>query len=136
IRCNAHAPLIMHLSELAIFDLRNLTEVHMECGPGLNIISGKNAAGKTAVLEAIHVLARASSFRTPRINDVIQHGKQRLTVTASILNKDDKPISTGLEKSRQATKIRFDGCNVSKRSDQARNIPVMTATPESHSLLT
>ncbi len=125
----------MYLTKLDIYDVRNLTEVHMECGPGLNIISGKNAAGKTAILEGIHILARISSFRTPRINDVIQHGKQQLSISAQINGELNNKFVTGLEKSRQTTKIRFNGSNVYKRSEQARNLPVMTVSPESQRLL-
>jgi DNA replication and repair protein RecF len=125
----------MHLVELDISDVRNLTNIHMDCGPGINVISGKNAAGKTAVLEGIHLLARVSSFRTPRINDVIQHGKSQLSIRARLSDQGNNKIVTGLEKSRQATKIRFNGTNVNKRSEQARNLPVLTVSPESHQLL-
>jgi DNA replication and repair protein RecF len=131
----AHAPLTMYLTKLDIRDVRNLKEVQMECSPGLNIISGKNAAGKTAILEGIHILARISSFRTPRINDVIQYGKQQLSVSARINDDLNNKFVTGLEKSRQTTKIRFNGSNVYKRSEQARNLPVLTVSPESHRLL-
>jgi DNA replication and repair protein RecF len=44
-------------------------------------------------------------------------------------------IITGLEKSTQTTKIRFNGLNVNKRSEQARNLPVLTISPDSHRLL-
>ena len=125
----------MRLAELDICNVRNLTEIHMECGPGINIISGKNAAGKTAILEGIHLLARASSFRTPRINDVIQFGKPQLSITARLKDERNNMIITGLEKSRQTTKIRFNGLNVNKRSEQARNLPVLTVSPDSHRLL-
>jgi DNA replication and repair protein RecF len=125
----------MYLTELDIYDVRNLTELHMQCSPGLNIISGKNAAGKTAILEGIHMLARITSFRTPRINDVIQYGKQQLSIMARINDDLNNKVVTGLEKSRRATKIRFNGVNVSKRSEQARNLPVLTVSPESYRLL-
>jgi DNA replication and repair protein RecF len=125
----------MFVSTLEIHDLRNLTEIHMECDPGINLIYGKNAAGKTAILEAIHLLARVNSFRTPRINEIIQYGKQQLTVTAKLKDRHSNNIVTGLEKSRQSTRIRFNGSSVNKRSEQARNIPLLTVSPESHRLL-
>ena len=125
----------MRLADLDIKDVRNLNDIHMECGPGINIISGKNAAGKTAILEGIHLLARASSFRTPRINDVIQRGKSQILIIARLYDEKNSEIVTGLEKSRQTTKIRFNGQDVNKRSEQARNLPILTTTPDSHRLL-
>src|SRR3970282_1429893 len=101
----------------------------------MNLIYGKNAAGKTAILEGIHLLARVCSFRTPRINDVIQHGKQQISMMARLNDEQNNKIVTGLEKSRQATKIRFNGFNVKQRSDQARNLPVLTKSPDSHRIL-
>lgn len=125
----------MHLVKLDINDVRNLSELSLPCHPRFNIISGKNAAGKTAILESIHLLARVSSFRTPRISDVIQHGKNNLSVTALIKDKEDRQIITGIEKGRRSTQIKFNGNKVLKRSEQARNLPVITITTESHRLL-
>lgn len=125
----------MRLVELDIYNVRNLKETHMECGPGINIISGKNAAGKTAILEGIHFLAKVSSSRTPRINDVIQFGKPQFSIMARLNDERNNKIVTGLEKSRQIAKIRFNGLNVNKRSEQARNLPVLTVSPDSHRLL-
>lgn len=125
----------MYLVNLDIKGVRNLSEVSLECHPGLNIIIGKNAAGKTAILESIHVLARVSSFRTPKITDVIQHGKDNLSVTAQLKNQENQIIITGINKSRQNTHIKYNGHKVVKRSEQARNLPIITITTESHRLL-
>lgn len=125
----------MHLVKLDINHVRNLSEVSLECHPAANIIVGKNAAGKTAILESIYLLARVSSFRTPKITDVIQYGKNNLSVTALIKDKENNQIATGIEKSKQNTQIKFNGNKVVRRSDQARNLPVITITTESHRLL-
>ena len=125
----------MYLAKLAITNVRNLTKIQLECSSGINIIAGKNAAGKTAILESIHVLARVSSFRTPRITDVIQHGKNSLAVMAHIDNPGSVAVITGIEKSKQNTQLKFNGNKVLKRSEQVRNLPVITITAESHRLL-
>ena len=36
----------------------------VELGPGLNVFVGRNAQGKTCLLEAVALLARGRSFRT------------------------------------------------------------------------
>ncbi len=41
---------------------------------GINLFSGRNAQGKTSILEAVCVLLRLSSPRTPRLAHAIRHG--------------------------------------------------------------
>ncbi len=43
---------------------RNLSRIEFKPEPGLNILLGRNAQGKTNLIEAIYVLARTNSFRT------------------------------------------------------------------------
>lgn len=126
----------MQITSLGAGNVRNLTDLHMECGPGINIIYGQNAAGKTAILESIHLLARAGSFRTPRITEVIQHGKPQLTVTAHLEDEAKQQIYTGLEKGWRKTNIKFNGNKVARLSEQAQNIPIITLSAEGQQLLT
>jgi DNA replication and repair protein RecF len=54
-------------------------EAHEIClDPGINLIVGPNARGKTSLLEAACVLLRLQSPRTPRLGDVIRHGQRGL----------------------------------------------------------
>lgn len=125
----------MQLQEAQLSGVRNLTDLKLSCSPGINIICGRNAAGKTAILEGIYLLSRASSFRTPRARDVIQYGRQTLTVTARIKLEKQKIIATGIEQGSQQTNIRYNGEKVKKRSEQAKNLPLVVITTESHRLI-
>ena len=53
----------MHISSVDLKNFRNYKEAHCEFGDGLNILYGKNASGKTNMLESIYV---SSVFRSPR----------------------------------------------------------------------
>ncbi|MEY2598203.1 MAG: replication and repair protein RecF [Verrucomicrobiota bacterium] len=55
--------------------------------PGLNLILGPNAHGKTSLLEAICVLLRLQSPRTPRLAEIIQHGARGLLVDGHACGK-------------------------------------------------
>ena len=124
----------MRLEKLAIKDVRNLTDIKLHCNNRTNLITGKNAAGKTAILESIYLLSRAASFRTPKLKDVIQHGKQGFSVSARVFI-NNTAHHAGIEKDTDSTQLKFDGSKISKRSEQAQNIPVVTYTADTNRLL-
>ncbi|MGA1369436.1 MAG: DNA replication/repair protein RecF [Blastocatellia bacterium] len=62
----------MHLTRLEAVDFRNLRGT-LTLAPGLNILHGANAQGKTGWLEAIHLLATTRSFRTTTPRDAIAY---------------------------------------------------------------
>ena len=62
----------MHLERLEALDFRNLVGA-VSFSPGLNILHGANAQGKTSWLEAIYLLATTKSFRTSAPRETISH---------------------------------------------------------------
>ena len=53
----------MRVERLRLHDFRLFDTAELELGPGLNLITGGNGAGKTSLLEALHLLAYGRSFR-------------------------------------------------------------------------
>ena len=53
----------MQVIRLTASSLRRFDAVAIEPSPGLNLITGDNGAGKTSVLEALHLMAYGRSFR-------------------------------------------------------------------------
>ena len=64
----------MHLLRIEVFNFRNLSG-SIEFSPGLNLIYGQNAHGKTSWLEAAYLLATTKSFRTSHPCDGIKHNE-------------------------------------------------------------
>ncbi len=126
----------MLFESLRVTNVRNITDIHIEPDAHLNLVLGPNASGKTALLEAMHILARGKSFRTPRIKDVIKHSKDSLQIVANLKNNSSASISTGIEKSHGSTLIKYNGNPVKTVSSQASNIPLVVVTPDSHILVT
>lgn len=125
----------MLLKDLRISQLRNLSDQHLAPAAGLNLLTGPNASGKTAVLEAIYLLARGRSFRTHRIRELIQHHAERLQVTARIEAAEGRRIVVGLERDRRLTRLRYDSQPVRSLSQHARRMPLVLITPDSHGLV-
>jgi DNA replication and repair protein RecF len=81
----------MHLQSLEASNFRNLMGT-ADFSPGLNVIYGANAQGKSSWLEAIYLLATTKSFRTAHPKEVITHDAGeailRGTVARGNLTKD------------------------------------------------
>jgi len=70
---------------MEVRDLRNIREASLELSPGLNVFLGRNAQGKTSLLEALALLARGRSFRADQAHDAIRRGAERLTARGRAL---------------------------------------------------
>lgn len=64
----------MKLTTLNLYDFRNYSSLKLSLVPGVNLIVGDNAQGKTNLLEAISYLSTGRSFRTSKPQDLIRFG--------------------------------------------------------------
>lgn len=61
----------MYLSHLSLRDFRNYKQLDLALGAGLFVFHGENAQGKTNLLEAVGMLAMASSFHASSDREVV-----------------------------------------------------------------
>ncbi|MFH0886847.1 MAG: AAA family ATPase, partial [bacterium] len=64
----------MVIDKLYIDGFRNLAEGEISFSPGVNILVGKNAQGKTNIIEALYLLGRGRSFRRAKPIELIKWG--------------------------------------------------------------
>ena len=64
----------MELTRLALADFRSYAEAELEPDPGLTVVAAPNGAGKTNLLEAIHVAITGRSHRAVVDADLVRHG--------------------------------------------------------------
>ncbi len=69
---------------LRVHCFRNYAEATVRFGPGLNIIHGQNAQGKTNLLEAIATLALTRSPRTTSMADLLLWGRDAALAEAEV----------------------------------------------------
>src|SRR5579875_992009 len=62
---------MMYLSHLSLSNFRNYAQLDLALGPGLFLFYGDNAQGKTNLLEAVSMLATASSFHAAGDREVV-----------------------------------------------------------------
>ena len=75
----------MSLQWLRIENVRCIARAELELDARSNLISGPNASGKTTLLEAIFLLGRGRSFRTPRLESLVRTGCGALRVVGRSL---------------------------------------------------
>jgi DNA replication and repair protein RecF len=124
----------MELLKLSIHNLRNLKSVEFEADKGFNIFYGANGAGKTSILEAIHILSHGRSFRGSRVNPLIQHKKSKLWVTGKIRQKAITH-HLGIERSKRGLLARINGERVESILKLSERFPTLAMHPESFSFL-
>jgi DNA replication and repair protein RecF len=126
----------MRLNELRVAKVRNLTEVCLQPAPLLNAFYGANGAGKTALFEAVYLLARGKSFRTHRIGDLQQQGTDGLSVVAYIQRTSGtEQVITSVERIERQLAFRYQGELVRTLSTQARQMPLLFVGPEVSEIL-
>ena len=74
----------MRLARLWLTDFRCYEQAEFEAGPGITVLAGGNAQGKTSVLEAVGWLARMSSFRGAPDGALVRMGTERAVVRAEV----------------------------------------------------
>ncbi|HEY9179353.1 MAG TPA: DNA replication/repair protein RecF [Candidatus Baltobacteraceae bacterium] len=73
----------MKLQSLHLSNVRNYAQLDLEPGAGLNVFIGRNAQGKSNLLEAISLLGTGKSFRTSRERDLIREGVEIAGISGS-----------------------------------------------------
>lgn len=125
----------MSLIRLNVTALRNLHAVTLSPSPRINILSGANGSGKTSLLEAVHLLGLARSFRSTRLQPVIQHDQDALTVFGELATATGSR-NLGITRNRQGDfQIRIDGQTIRSAAQLAQAFPLQLINPDSFRLL-
>ena len=110
----------MHVTRLDLRNLRRFSDVSLRPGRGLNLLTGDNGAGKTSVLEGLHLMAYGRSFRGRVRDGLIRVGSPALEV---FVEWDERSVSasSGREVGEMASVISASrpGCATAARTGPA-----------------
>ena len=105
----------MHLAHLKLRDFRNYGRLEADFVPGIHLLLGDNAQGKTNILEAIYLLATLRSFRGVGSAQLIKHGGKGYFVGAKIMSRTNHEIKMYWSASER--QLSLDGKPVRKLGD-------------------
>ena len=78
----------MNLQKLNLRSFRNYQQVHLDFDPGVNLIVGDNAQGKTNLLEAISYLGSGKSFRAQKTSEMVRFGDDFAEIEGTVFAQE------------------------------------------------
>lgn len=105
----------MYLAQLRLRAFRNYARLDAEFPPGLHLLLGGNAQGKTNLLEAIYLLATLRSFRGVGGAAMIRHGHKGYFVRGRVVGQGEREIR--MYWSPRQRKLTLDGQPVRRLAD-------------------
>ena len=127
----------MQVTRLEASGLRRFEHVALAPEPGLNLITGDNGAGKTSLLEALHLMAYGRSFRGRVRDGLVRTRSEAVEVFVEWRETAQSRVRrAGLRHTGQAWNGRLDGENVAQLGDLCAALAVVSFEPGSHALVT
>ena len=105
----------MVIRELGLLHFRNYDQLFARFTDRLNVFLGRNGQGKTNLLEALYLTTHLESFRTRKLQPLIETGQPLAQVQAVVL-KCDRSYKARFELSRQGKKVWLDEVTVPRVS--------------------
>jgi DNA replication and repair protein RecF len=107
----------VRVTRLSLRDFRSYEAAELRPGPGLTVITGRNGAGKTNLLEALYFACTGRSCRTANEREVVRFGEHltRLELEA----RDERgahAITVGFQPG-ETKRLRVDGAPVDRLTD-------------------
>lgn len=127
----------MIIQSLDLVNFRNIKEANLAFSGTFNVIRGRNAQGKTNLLEAIHLFSLGRSFRTRRREEMVKFEEEYLF--ARLACKSDAGVSfrieIGLERGGRIS-VSVNGKKLAALSEIIGIMPTVIFTAEDVALAT
>ncbi len=126
----------MLATRLTVRDFRTYAAADVQLGPGLTVVTGRNGAGKTNLLEAVYFACTGRSCRTANERECVRFGA---TLTRLELRCEDAgqqhELSVGFQPG-EPKRLRVDGAAVERLTDVASRPLVSVFLPDRLELVT
>lgn len=119
----------MRITKLKLIHFRNYEQLNIGFYPGINVLYGKNAQGKTNILEAIHICGNGKSFRVSSDSKTVMEGKDGAYLYAEYEDKHERSVEVLISKDRKKS-LKIDGIPATNVKELLGNLYVVVFSPE------
>ena len=121
----------MNLQEIYLRSFRNYEELKLDFDPGVNLIVGDNAQGKTNLLEAISFLGCGKSFRAQKTAEMIRFGDDFAELSGTAFSQErEQSLRWLLFRGSRPRQIWRNGAKKKTTGDIAGVLPTVLFCPE------
>ena len=121
----------MRLNKLNLQNFRNYEQLSLEFEPGVNLIVGNNAQGKTNLLEAVSYTGSGKSFRAQKTAEMIRFGADFAEIDAEVFAQNrDQELRYVLFSGSRPRQIWRNGAKKKSASELAGVLPTVLFCPE------
>lgn len=125
----------MRIESVELKNYRNYKELHIDFDPGINVLYGDNAQGKTNLLEAVYVGATTKSHRSSKDKELIGFGEEESHIKMKLF-RDEVPCRIDMHlKKNKAKGVAVNGIPIKKASELFGIINVVFFSPEDLNLI-
>lgn len=124
----------MILSELHLHNFRNYEDLTVQFAPGVNVLIGHNAQGKTNMLEAIYALSLTRSHRTNNNRELINWQHKSATISG-IVQKTSGRVPLELEFTPKGKRAKVNHLEQARLSTYIGQLNAILFAPEDLSLV-
>lgn len=122
------------LKSLYLRNFRNFPEAEVAFTPGLNVIWGDNAQGKTNLLEAIYLIATGRSFRTQHLHELIRDGESFFYIEAEVHCQISQSVKLSFD--GQNKRLQINATSHASFSPLLGSLPLVLHAPSDSELIT
>jgi DNA replication and repair protein RecF len=124
------APAPAYVSELWLTDFRCYHHAELRLSPGVTVISGANAQGKTSLLEAVAWASRGRSFRGVPDAALVRDGAERAILRAEVTAGERRQLLEAELKVRGRNRVQLNRQTVTRMRDLHGLMQVSVFAPD------
>ena len=125
----------MHIQRVALRNFRNIAAADLELVPGVNILYGENAQGKTNFLESIYFCTTGRSHRANRFRDLIMLSEKEAAIRIVAQSQSGGVDEIRMDIRQDGKFSVINGLPVRKLGELYGRLPVVVFSPEDLSLV-